>query len=85
MPSPQTKDPFRTNQMQALFHKRSDKMNDEKKPQRICLYAGVVGDYDGAYDWIEEKDFGKVENTLGYHEGAFPEDCYTIVEVVDDA
>ena len=55
-----------------------------KQPARICLYAGVVGDYDGAYDWIEEADYGKVENIVGYHEGAFPEDCYTIVEVKEE-
>jgi hypothetical protein len=53
------------------------------KKRRICLYAGIVGDYDGAYDWIKEEDFGLVENTIGFHEGVFPEDCYTIVEVVD--
>ena len=79
-----TNDPFQTEQIRGLLTSRSNKMNGEKKPRRLCLYAGVVGDYDGAYDWIEEKDFGRVENTLGYHEGAFPEDCYTIVEVAGE-
>ncbi len=55
----------------------------EKKVRRISLHAGIVGDYDGAYDWIKEENFGLVENIVGFHEGAFPEDNYTVIEVVD--
>lgn len=55
----------------------------EKKVERISLIAGIVGDYDGAYDWIKEEDLGLMENIVGFHEGTFPEDNYTVIEVVD--
>ena len=52
--------------------------------RRLCLYSGIVGDYDGAYYWVKEDENGLVENTVGYHEAVFLEDCYTIVEVCDN-
>jgi len=50
-----------------------------KAANRIVLFGGV-GDYDGAYEWVKESEYGRVENTVGFHEG-YP-DSYTVVEVL---
>jgi len=53
--------------------------------ERLVLYSGIVGDYDGAYDWVDRKDFDKPEYAIGNHVGGWPEDNYTIVEIYDEA
>jgi len=40
--------------------------------RRIILYPGIVGDYEGAYDYIPEAEFDKEENTPGYHSQEWP-------------
>lgn len=50
---------------------------------RLKLHSGVVGDYDGAYDWIKKEDWNRPEYAVGFHHAAWAEDCYTVVEVLE--
>lgn len=52
---------------------------------KLILHPGMVGDYEGAYDWVRPEDEARhpEDFTLGYHEGStgWPEDSYTVVEI----
>jgi hypothetical protein len=52
-----------------------------KAANRIALFGGIVGDYDGAYEWIKESEYGLPENSLGFHE-CHPDESYTVCEVL---
>lgn len=53
---------------------------------RVVLQYGIVGDHDGAYDYVRDADVSKPEYGLGHHgaESVWPEDTYTVVEVFED-
>lgn len=38
-----------------------------ERPEKVRLFWGVVGDYDGAYDMVRAEDYDKPENALGEH------------------
>lgn len=47
---------------------------------KLILYSGVVGSYDGAYDWARDKD----ERTPGWHKfSVWPEDECLIIDIPD--
>lgn len=51
---------------------------------KLMLRPGVVGDYDGAYDWVDSKDEKRHPEyyTIGDHNPTgWPEDSYVVVEV----
>ena len=52
--------------------------------RRIVLRGGVVGDYDGAYDSIDESSYDNPDNELGHHPSVWPGDGYTVVRLVNE-
>ena len=51
---------------------------------RYRLIAGIVGDYDGAYDSVPEKEYDHPDNSIGYHEGTWPDWGWTIIETTNE-
>lgn len=60
-------------------------MDARKSVGRIVLYPGVVGEYEGAYDFINESEWGRAENIPGYHEGGIGDHSFYVYEVVEVA
>jgi len=48
---------------------------------RLVLRSGIAGDYDGAYDWVRDEDYDNPDYALGYHDGGWAGEGYTVVEV----
>ena len=55
----------------------------ERKASRILLKYGIVGDYDGAYDWIDASKYTDPDYSVGEHKGTWPSDGYVVIEVID--
>lgn len=48
---------------------------------RLMLTSGVVGDHDGAYDWVPEAHKDHPDYALGWHLSSWPGETYVVIEV----
>ena len=49
--------------------------------ERLVLYSGRVGDYDGAYNWVRDEELDNPDFAVGNHEGDPYDFGYSVVEV----
>ena len=54
-----------------------------KQLDRLTLHCGIVGDYDGAYDWVDRSEFDNPDYSAGDHPGIWGDDGYIVVEVAE--
>ncbi len=51
--------------------------------KKLILYAGRVGDFDGAYDWVPKGHEDDPDNALGFHDASWPDNCYLVVAIME--
>ena len=49
--------------------------------RRLILTGGVVGDHDGAYDWLPKELEKDPDYSIGHHSSSWPGESYTVVEI----
>ncbi len=55
-----------------------------KKPIRVILYVDAVGDYTGAYDFVNREVYNDPAFSLGFHPSHWPGEEYTVVELTEE-
>ena len=51
---------------------------------RLVLRGDIVGDYDGAYDWIDKSSYNDPDNQVGHHPAGWPGEGYMVVRLVNE-